>query len=74
MIQELSADSLDAREEAQRMRHGGGQTVEVAIVTKVRKDGHGLTLTKRNLTFKDGLLVDPGKEYQVRTGVPAAFG
>ena len=73
MIQELSADALDAREETHQTRQGG-QTVEVAIVTKVRKDGHGLTLTKRNLTFKDGLLVDQGKEYQVRTGMPSTFG
>ena len=72
MIQELSANALDALEETHQTRQGG-QTVEVAIVTKVRRDGHGLTLIKRNLTFKDGLLVDHGKEYQVRTGTPSTF-
>ena len=72
----LATDALDALGEAQPAREGGGRSVEIAVVTNVRRDGagSGLTLTKRTLTFQDGVLVGQGKDYQVRVDASSAFG
>jgi hypothetical protein len=72
---EFALEALDALEETHQAKEGGGRSVEIAIVTNVRKDGTGggLTVTKRNLTFQDGLLVGQGKDYQVRIDTPSAF-
>jgi hypothetical protein len=71
---ELAMDALDDLGETHQPKEGDGRSVEIAIVTNVRRIGAGgaLTVTKRNLTFKDGLLVDHGKDYQVRIDVPSA--
>ena len=72
---EFAMDAPEAREEARPEDEGGGRTVEIAIVTGVRRHGKGgLTVTKRNLTFKDGVLVDQGRDYQVRINGPSPSG
>jgi hypothetical protein len=56
-------------------REEGGKSIEIAVVTNVRRNsgGAGLTVTKRNLTFRDGLLVGQGKDYQVRVDAASAL-
>ncbi len=73
MARELDMDVLDALGEAGPPREEGGWSIEIAVVTGVRRTGGGtgLTITKRNLTFKDGRLVSQGKDYQVRTDASA---
>jgi hypothetical protein len=73
---EFAMDAPDARREDRPEDEGGGRTVEIAIVTGVRRHGKGggLTVTKRNLTFRDGLLVAQGRDYQVRIEAPSPAG
>ena len=76
MARELQMMAPDDLGETDPPREEGGKTVEVAVVTNVRRNGAGtgLTITKRNLTFKDGLLVGQGKDYQVRVDAASASG
>ena len=75
MARELDLEALDALEQTETPQEEAGQSVEIAVVTSVRRAGAGpgLTVTKRTLTFKDGRLVDPGKAYQVRIDAASAF-
>lgn len=75
MARELGLAALDTFRETDAPREEGGKSVEIAVVTNVRRHGTGtgLMITKRNLTFQDGRLVGQGKDYQVRIEAASAF-